>query len=120
MIETGEMKYCFHNLQEELDSLAANYPDRFKVYYVLNQVIYHPFQCDTSLSMYISTFLTYRQAHLPFLVQFFLAGILFYLVVLLVLVCQNEHTDIFNMQILNIDTKNEMKTFKNKGGRHKN
>ena len=27
-----------HILQEELDGLAANYPDRFKIYYVLNQV----------------------------------------------------------------------------------
>lgn len=25
-------------LQEELDGLARNYPDRFQIYYVLNQV----------------------------------------------------------------------------------
>jgi len=25
-------------MQEELDSLAKEYPDRFKIYYVLNQV----------------------------------------------------------------------------------
>jgi hypothetical protein len=25
-------------MQEELDGLTTNYPDRFKVYYVLNQV----------------------------------------------------------------------------------
>lgn len=31
-------KFVFVDLQEELDGLAANYPDRFKVYYVLNQV----------------------------------------------------------------------------------
>jgi hypothetical protein len=27
-------------VQEELDSMAEEYPDRFKIYYVLNQV--HP------------------------------------------------------------------------------
>lgn len=26
------------NVQEELDGLATNYPDQFKVYFVLNQV----------------------------------------------------------------------------------
>lgn len=27
-------------MQEELEGLSSNYPDRFKVYYVLNQVWY--------------------------------------------------------------------------------
>jgi hypothetical protein len=27
-------------MQEELDGLATNYPDRFKIYYVLNQVCF--------------------------------------------------------------------------------
>jgi cytochrome-b5 reductase len=28
-------------MQEELDSMAKNYPDRFKIYYVLNQVYFY-------------------------------------------------------------------------------
>ena len=47
-----------HILQEELDGLAANYPDRFKIYYVLNQVsrisfVAHPCSLSLSLSQYI-------------------------------------------------------------------
>jgi len=32
------LSFCF--IQEELDSMAKNYPDRFKIYYVLNQVYF--------------------------------------------------------------------------------
>lgn len=31
-------EFVFIGLQEELEGLTVNYPDRFKVYYVLNQV----------------------------------------------------------------------------------
>lgn len=31
-------------VQEELDGLATNYPDRFKIYYVLNQVSCYAFR----------------------------------------------------------------------------
>lgn len=29
---------CVESVQEELDNMAKTYPDRFKIYYVLNQV----------------------------------------------------------------------------------
>jgi hypothetical protein len=32
------MEIYLCHVQEELDGLATNYPDRFKIYYVLNQV----------------------------------------------------------------------------------
>ena len=32
--------FSYRIIQEELDSMAKNYPDRFKIYYVLNQVYF--------------------------------------------------------------------------------
>jgi len=41
---TVRYRFCvltFCLMQEELDSMAKNYPDRFKIYYVLNQVYFY-------------------------------------------------------------------------------
>lgn len=46
-------------LQEELDGLTANYPDRFKIYYVLNQVS-QP-SCVAHLLLFSFLFFLYRQ-----------------------------------------------------------
>jgi hypothetical protein len=37
---SGQIDMSVESVQEELDSMAEEYPDRFKIYYVLNQV--HP------------------------------------------------------------------------------
>lgn len=39
-------------MQEELDGLASNYPDRFKVYYVLNQVSFFIIQLVSKLFIF--------------------------------------------------------------------
>lgn len=38
VLNRPHLNLLFILLQEELEGLSANYPDRFKVYYVLNQV----------------------------------------------------------------------------------
>lgn len=38
-LQSKKSNWVVHiDFQEEIDSLASNYPDRFHVYYVLNQV----------------------------------------------------------------------------------
>lgn len=68
-------------LQEELDGLAANYPDRFKIYYVLNQVS----QPSCIAHLFLFSFLFFPYRHFWRIENFWRIKLLFYFFSCLVL-----------------------------------
>lgn len=68
-------------LQEELDGLAANYPDRFNIYYVLNQVS----QPSCVAHLFLFSFLFFPYRHFWRIENFWRIKLLFYFFSCLVL-----------------------------------
>lgn len=109
-------------LQEELDGLAANYPDRFKIYYVLNQVS-QP-SCVAHLFLFSFLFFPYRHfwrienRRIKLLFYFFSCLVLeailpYFAYLLLFFVCLCLWVCVFSRLILNFGSKWSKKTKKN-------